>query len=93
MDQFEAGHAAHGVLPSLTEVVRREHVSGGGEAGGGEAGGGCPYIGLNRRDGLLQPMLLWDAGMAHSIARALAQHPGRLIYHVCQLAENAPCPA
>ena len=58
---------------------------GGGGGGGGEGGGGggCPYIGLSRRDGLLQPMLLWDAGMALSISRALAQHPERLVYHVC----------
>jgi uncharacterized iron-regulated protein len=28
-------------------------------------------------------MLLWDAGMALSISRDLARHPGRLVYHVC----------
>lgn len=43
----------------------------------------CPYIGLSKREGLLQPMLLWDAGMAHSIATSLAAHPGRLVVHVC----------
>ena len=47
------------------------------------AAGKCPYIGLSKRDGLLQPMLLWDAGMAHSIAAALEAHPGHLVFHVC----------
>ena len=74
---------------------------GGGEGAAAAKAGGCPYIGLSRRDGLLQPMLLWDAGMALSISRALAQHPERLIYHVCgsfhcegkQLTATHPRPA
>ena len=37
--------------------------------------GRCPYIGLNRRDGLMAPMLLWDAAMAHAIATALSAGP------------------
>lgn len=45
--------------------------------------GQCPYIGLSQRDGLLSPMLLWDAGMAHAIASCLEAHPGERIYHVC----------
>ena len=43
----------------------------------------CPYIGLQSRDGLLEPMLLWDASMAHSIVRSLEVDPQRLIVHVC----------
>lgn len=34
-------------------------------------GGGCPYIGLNaKQNTLLDPIILWDAGMAHAIMRA-----------------------
>ena len=43
----------------------------------------CPYIGLSKREGLVAPMMLWDAGMAHSIAASLAAHPERLVVHVC----------
>ena len=43
----------------------------------------CPYIGLSKREGLLQPMMLWDAGMAHSISASLAAHPEHLVVHVC----------
>ena len=62
---------------------------GGGECSGGGDGGGegevsrCPYVGLDRREGLVQPMLLWDATMAHSIARSLRTEPDRLVLHVC----------
>lgn len=52
-------------------------------AGGDGKDHRCPYIGLRSRDGLLQPMLLWDATMAHSIARSLAAEPDRLVLHVC----------
>jgi len=45
--------------------------------------GKCPFIGLGRRDGLMQPLLLWDATMAHSICSSLASFPGKLVYHVC----------
>ena len=45
--------------------------------------GRCPYIGLAGREGLLEPMRLWDAGMAHTIAQALEQDPERLVVHVC----------
>ena len=55
-----------------------------GEAPTGKAGERrCPYIGLKGRDGLLEPMLLWDAGMAHSIAGALEADAERLVVHVC----------
>lgn len=47
------------------------------------AAGKCPYIGLSRRDGLLQPMLLWDAAMALAVSRALEAQPGSLVLHVC----------
>ena len=41
-------------------------------------------IGLRGEDGLLAPMLLWDATMAHAIAAALGTAPAaRLIVHVC----------
>ena len=43
----------------------------------------CPYIGLSSRQGLLAPMLLWDAGMAHAIVRALDAAPQRLVVHLC----------
>ena len=60
---------------------------GGGAGGAGEAAGQkerrCPYIGFQSRDGLLEPMLLWDASMAHSIVRSLEVDPQRLIVHVC----------
>lgn len=46
-------------------------------------GGGCPYIGLSRRDQLVNPILLWDASMAAAIAKQLAEHPGRVVFHVC----------
>ena len=59
-------------------------------AGGGESGGEgaeverrCPYIGLSGREGLLEPMLLWDAAMAHAIARSLDGDPSRLVIHMC----------
>merc|ERR1719221_2515599 len=45
--------------------------------------GRCPYIGLASRDGLLEPMLLWDATMAKAIAEMLDQQPGSLVVHVC----------
>lgn len=49
----------------------------------------CPFIGLRREDGLLAPMLLWDATMAHAVAGALAaaesdDAPSRpMAVHVC----------
>ena len=45
--------------------------------------GQCPYIGLQARDGLLEPMLLWDATMAHALVRSLEKEPDRLLVHVC----------
>jgi len=45
--------------------------------------GECPYLGVNGRDGLLAPVLLWDATMALSIARALQARPEALVVHVC----------
>ena len=50
---------------------------------GSHGGGTCPFIGLERRHGLLEPMVLWDATMAHTIAQALAAAPQRLVVHVC----------
>ena len=50
----------------------------------GLGAGRCPYIGLEARDGLVQPMLLWDATMAHSISRALEAEADRLVVHVCE---------
>lgn len=54
-----------------------------GGADGGEQRRRCPFIGLEARDGLRAPMLLWDATMGQSIARALDSDPGRLVVHVC----------
>jgi len=45
--------------------------------------GGCPYIGLNRRDALLLPMLLWDSSMAYAIGRQLDRSPSLAVLHVC----------
>ena len=50
---------------------------------GGGGGSECPYIGVRKRDGLLQPMLMWDAGMARSIADTLKLYPNTLVLHVC----------
>lgn len=58
-------------------VLRPEQV--GLEATAGQ----CPYIGLSKRDGLLSPMLLWDAGMAYTIATSLEEHPDEVVLHVC----------
>ena len=57
--------------------------SSGSSGSGGGGGGQCPYIGLSAREGLLEPMLLWDASMAHSIATSLEADPQRLVVHVC----------
>ena len=69
------------------EVVPRKLAGGGGGApmaGGGKGGVGvCPHIGLTRSMGLVAPMKLWDATMAHSIAKCLAADPSRLVVHVC----------
>ena len=62
------------------EFAAANHGGGGGD---GDGEGRCPFIGLRASDGLLQPMRLWDASMAHAIARALADEPGRLVVHVC----------
>ena len=52
--------------------------------GGADAKDGrCPYIGLASREGLLAPMLLWDAAMAHAIVRSLDAEPSRLVVHIC----------
>ena len=68
------------------EFSRANHgtsSAGAAEKAPGGGGGGCPYIGLESRDGLLEPMLLWDAGMGYSIARALEADRERLVVHVC----------
>ena len=52
-------------------------------AEGAEVERRCPYIGLSGREGLLEPMLLWDAAMAHAIARSLDGDPSRLVIHMC----------
>ena len=78
------------------EFSAANHGGGGGGEGGGQGGGEgggeggapppqgrCPYIGLRARDGLLEPMLLWDATMADAIVRRLAVDPDRLLVHVC----------
>ena len=52
-------------------------VSGSGVAS--KKGAGCPYLGVRRQDGLLAPMLLWDARMAHAIATRLEQVPRRSV--------------
>lgn len=52
---------------------------------GGRAaeGGGCPYIGLNsQQDTLLDPIILWDSGMAHAI-RSASRGAETLVLHVC----------
>lgn len=59
------------------EVVPRELEQ------GNAAASRCPYIGLKRTDGLVAPMLLWDATMAHAICRCLERHPSRLVVHLC----------
>ena len=45
--------------------------------------GGCPHIGLTSAQGLVGPMRLWDACMAHSIARARQTAPSHLVIHLC----------
>lgn len=54
--------------------------------------GQCPYIGLQARDGLLEPMLLWDATMAHALVRSLEAEPDRLLVHVCAPLLPPPSP-
>jgi uncharacterized iron-regulated protein len=57
-------------------------VAEGGAAPAAE-GGGCPYIGLNaQQDTLLDPIMLWDSGMAHAI-RAESRGAETLVLHVC----------
>jgi uncharacterized iron-regulated protein len=46
-------------------------------------GGGCPHIGLTGSQGLVAPMKLWDACMAHMIAKARKEAPERLVLHIC----------
>ena len=66
------------------EVAPRKPPVSGGELSAVASRGGCPHIGLRGEDGLLAPMLLWDATMAHAIAAALGTAPAaRLIVHVC----------
>ena len=63
------------------EVAPRKTPVSGGELSVVASSGGCPHIGLRGEDGLLAPMLLWDATMAHAIATALGA--ARLVVHVC----------
>lgn len=63
------------------EVAPRKAPVSGGELSVVASSGGCPHIGLRGEDGLLAPMLLWDATMAHAIATALGA--ARLVVHVC----------
>ena len=55
------------------EVAPRKPPVSGGELSAVASRGGCPHIGLRGEDGLLAPMLLWDATMAHAIAAALGR--------------------
>lgn len=67
-------------------ATKESHSDGAGGDGVNSAEDGgrrCPYIGLRSRDGLLQPMLLWDASMACAIVRSLSADPQRLVVHVC----------
>lgn len=63
------------------EVAPRKTPVSGGELSVAASGSGCPHIGLRGEDGLLAPMLLWDATMAHAVAAALGAT--RLVVHVC----------
>ena len=66
------------------EVAPRKPPVSGGELSAVASRGGCPHIGLRGEDGLLAPMLLWNATMAHAIAAALGTAPSaRLVVHVC----------
>ncbi|KAJ1629859.1 hypothetical protein T492DRAFT_1008101 [Pavlovales sp. CCMP2436] len=48
----------------------------------GTSGGGCPYIGLKANtESLLDPIILWDATMAHSISRQL--DGATLVVQIC----------
>merc|ERR1712151_767349 len=42
---------------------------------------GCPY--MRRPQELSAPIMLWDSGMAYSIAKHLDSCPGRTVVHVC----------
>lgn len=66
---------AHGMAPEEAVLVGEAAegtATAGGEQGEGGGGGGCPYIGLTaKQDTLLDPIILWDAGMADAIWQAL----------------------
>ena len=47
-------------------------------------GEGCPYIGFKSKDpGMLDPVVLWDATMAHRISEQLGLDHSSIVYHVC----------
>ena len=74
------------VLGGNSDAVSRANLGSSGSRGDddeGTEGRRCPYIGLNAREGLLQPMLLWDAAMARAIDASLRTEPSRLVVHVC----------
>jgi len=49
-----------------------------------QAAEGCPYIGFKANDeSVLDPVVLWDATMAHRIHQVLECVPDTSIYHVC----------
>lgn len=75
VDHFRWAHQ-HIASPALAEggaaaAAAAAGASGAAAAAEADGGGGCPYIGL-RADPteLLDPMVLWDASMAHAIATA-----------------------
>jgi len=78
------GSAAGSAL-TAAELAAHEGAS----AGAGAGAEGCPYIGLTaKQDSLLDPIMLWDAGMADAISRAAHVGPGEelndaLVLHVC----------
>ncbi|KAG2423844.1 hypothetical protein HXX76_015004 [Chlamydomonas incerta] len=67
--------------PSTTEATAASTPSTTSSTGSGE----CPYSGMSLgRTRFVEAQNLWDAGMAHAIAAALAAlPPGGLVVHVC----------
>lgn len=82
LPESSAAYMAH--LMADPEVVPEE-TSKSAEAGerSGASGGGCPHIGLTSARGLVEPMRLWDACMAHAIARVRQVAPSRLVVLIC----------
>ena len=75
--------SAGGDIGVTGEFAPGNHGAAATASGGGGDAPRCPYIGLQSRDGLLEPMLLWDAAMSEAIVAARAADPETLVVHVC----------